>query len=94
MRTIEERELAMAELFPLACGILVGSVLGVVRPTGRLWIAVVLSVVLGFAATVISGEFRIGWEYLLVDIPLVGIAAAGAYLAVGALTLHMRKPAG
>ena len=65
----------MSELFPLACGILVGSVLGFVKPAGRLRLAILLSILLGFAATVISGEFRIGWEYLLIDIPLVAVSA-------------------
>jgi len=31
----------------------------------------VLACVLGLAATVLSGEFRVGWEYLLIDIPRV-----------------------
>jgi hypothetical protein len=34
-----------------------------------------LSVLLGFAATVVGGELRIGWEYLLIGIPLVGASA-------------------
>ena len=84
----------MNELFPLACGILIGSVLGVVRPAGRLRLAVVLSVVLGVAATVISGEFRIGWEFLLIDIPLVAISTAGAYLLLSAISRRTRKLTG
>lgn len=87
----EERKLLMSEFFPLACGILVGSVLGVVRPAGRLRLAILLSIVLGFAATVISGEFRIGWEYLLIDIPLVAISTAGAYLLLGAISRRTRS---
>jgi len=81
----------MDELFPIACGILVGSALGVAGPAGRLRLAVALSVVLGFAATVTSGEFRIGWEFLLIDIPLVAISAAGAYLVMGAITRRRRN---
>jgi hypothetical protein len=90
----EERDVLMNELFPLASGILVGSALGVLRPAGRLWLAVLLSIVLGFAATVLSGEFRIGWEYLLIDIPLVAISAAGAYLALAAMVRRNRELSG
>jgi hypothetical protein len=84
----------MNELFPVACGILVGSVLGVLRPAGRLWLAVLLSILLGFAATVLSGEFRIGWEYLLIDIPLVAMSTAGAYLALGAMVRRTKRLSG
>jgi hypothetical protein len=65
-----------------------------VKPAGRLWLAILLSILLGFAATVISGEFRIGWEYLLIDIPLVGIATAAAYLLLGAIGRRTRKLSG
>jgi hypothetical protein len=84
----------MSELFPIACGILVGSVLGIIKPAGRLRLAILLSVLLGFAATMISGEFRIGWEYLLIDIPLVAIATAAAYLLLGAVARRTRRMSG
>jgi hypothetical protein len=92
--TIEERKLLMNELFPLACGVFVGSFLGVLRPERRLRLAVLLSVVLGFTATVVSGEFRIGWEYVLVDIPLVAVSAAAAYLLVGAFARRSGRLSG
>ena len=41
-----------------------------------------LSVVFGFLATVISGEFKIGWEFLYADIPIVAGSATGALAAV------------
>jgi hypothetical protein len=31
--------------------------------------------VLGTLATVVSGEYRIGWEFLLIDIPLVAVCS-------------------
>jgi hypothetical protein len=37
---------------------------------------VVLSVLLGVTATVISGEYAIGWEFILIDIPVVMLSAA------------------
>ena len=65
----------MQELFPLACGLLLGAALGFVRPSIRLPVGVALAVVLGVVATVITGEFKASWAYLLVDIPLVAVAA-------------------
>ncbi|HET8742261.1 MAG TPA: hypothetical protein VFM41_06520 [Gaiella sp.] len=66
----------MNELFPILSGLLVGSVLTLVRPQTRLLVGVIASVLLGTTATVISGEYMIGWEFLLIDIPLVAISSA------------------
>jgi hypothetical protein len=63
------------EIFPVLCGIALGILIGVIRPQWRLWVGAPLAVGLGVLATVISGEFRIGWEFLLIDIPLVALAA-------------------
>jgi hypothetical protein len=65
----------MNELFPVLSGALVGLLVGGLRPALRKSVAIPLVVLLGIAATVVSGEFRIGWEYLLIDIPLVGLSA-------------------
>ena len=75
----------MNELFPIVSGLLVGSVLPLVRPQVRLRVAVAASVVLGTLATILSGEYRIGWEFLLIDIPLVALCATAAYVAVRGL---------
>ena len=40
-----------------------------------------MAVVLGVLATVVTGEFKTSWAYLLVDIPLVAIAAIVGLLA-------------
>lgn len=74
----------MTELFPIASGLLLGSTLTLIRPRMRLTVAIGASVVLGTIATVISGEYRIGWEFLLIDIPLVALCAATAVAAVRA----------
>jgi hypothetical protein len=63
------------ELFPFAAGLLVGALLGLLRPSLRPVIGGLLSVALGVCATVVSGEFRVSWEFLLFDIPLVAVAA-------------------
>lgn len=65
----------MDELVPFVGGLLLGSLLGLVRPRMRLAFAVALSVVLGVVATVVTGEYRISWGFLLIDIPLAGCGA-------------------
>ena len=72
----------MHELFPIAGGLLVGALAAWLTPRARLWAVTVAAVVLGFAATVISGEYRVGWEFLLVDIPLVAVSATFAVVVL------------
>ncbi|HEY7487638.1 MAG TPA: hypothetical protein VH912_24505 [Streptosporangiaceae bacterium] len=75
------------ELFPIVSGVLLGLLIGTIRPSLRLWVGVPLATILGVLATVVSGEFRIGWEFLLIDIPLVA-ASAIATILVGRLIRH------
>jgi hypothetical protein len=75
----------MNELFPLLSGLLVGSLLTLIRPQMRLAVGVITSVVLGTTATVVSGEYKIGWEFLLIDIPLVAIASAAGFATARAI---------
>jgi predicted permease len=70
------------ELLPVAIGLGVGAVLGGVRPLLPTAIVLLLSVPLGFLVTVITGEFELGWEYLLIDIPLVALSATAAFWTV------------
>jgi hypothetical protein len=84
----------MQELFPLACGLVLGALLGALRPGLRLPIGAALAIVLGVLATVATGEFKTSWSYLLIDIPLVAFAAAvglvaGRQMAPG--RRHMRR---
>jgi len=72
----------MDEVFPIASGVLLGAILGYLRPGLRLRGGTVLVVLLGVLATVASGEFRLSWGFLLIDIPLVGVTAALALFAV------------
>ena len=71
----------MQELFPLACGLLLGAALGFVRPTLRLPVGAAMAVVLGVLATVATGEFKTSWSFVLIDIPLVALAAVVGLLA-------------
>ncbi len=72
----------MEELVPIISGILLGSFLGYLRPAKRLRIGAILAILMGILATVASGEFRLSWGYLLVDIPLVAGAAAVSLIVV------------
>jgi hypothetical protein len=76
----------MQELIPLGCGLLLGAALGYLRPALRVPVAAALSVVLGLLATVVTGEFRLSWGYLAVDIPLVALAALAGLLCVRPLS--------
>jgi hypothetical protein len=57
----------VAELFPLAAGLVVGALLA--KPSRGWALRVLAAIAIGVCATVISGEWRKGWEFLLVDIP-------------------------
>jgi high-affinity Fe2+/Pb2+ permease len=78
----------MHELFPIAAGLLVGALAAWLAPRARTWAVAVAAVVLGFAATVISGEYLVGWEFLLVDIPLVAVCATLALVVLR----RLRRP--
>ena len=71
----------MHELFPIAAGLLLGSLLQFLRPSLRLPVGLAAAVVIGFTATVISGEYKIGWEFLAIDIPGAALATAAGYFA-------------
>ena len=79
----------MAELLPIASGLLLGAIIGTLRPSLRLAVGVPVAIVLGILATVISGEFKTSWGYLLIDIPLVAVAAVVGML----VARHVRQGA-
>ncbi len=70
----------MHEILPIAGGLLVGSLLPFVRPSLRLAVGAAAAVAIGVLATVVSGEFRIGWEFLAIDIPGTAVAIAVGYV--------------
>src|SRR5918999_5130770 len=72
---------ADAGAVPIAFGLILGGALGFVRPSLRLPVGAAMAVVLGVLATVVTGEFKASWAYLLIDIPLVAIAAVVGLLA-------------
>jgi hypothetical protein len=62
------------ELVPLFSGFAAGVALGALRPSLRLPVGAALAVVLGVLATIVTGEFKTSWEFVLIDIPLVALA--------------------
>lgn len=71
----------MEELVPVGLGLLLGALLGALRPSWRLPVATLLAVVLGTAVTIATGEAEISWAYVLIDIPLVAVGAVLGLLA-------------
>jgi hypothetical protein len=64
------------EVFPVVAGLAVGMVaLRILDLRLRVALIAVMSVIFGVIATFISGEALISWAFVLIDIPLVLIAA-------------------
>jgi hypothetical protein len=68
-------EAAVKELVPLGLGLALGLGLGVQRPSLRVPVGAALAVCFGVLATVVTGEAKISWAFILIDIPLVAVAA-------------------
>lgn len=87
----------MHELFPIAAGLVLGAILALVRPGLRLVTGIVGVALFGVLATVVSGEYLIGWEFLIIDVPLVAVSAAAGLLAMRSaqhVTARTRHPRG
>ena len=80
----------MDELFPVVSGLVLGAIVAGIRPSLRLWVGIPISIVLGVAATALSGEFEDGWEYLLIDIPLVAVSAGLSFTLARTAFLRLR----
>ncbi len=80
------------EILPVASGLVAGVVLGSVTARRRPWVWALLSVLLGLLATILSGEFKTTWAFLLIDIPLVGTASAASFLVSRTLLLRHLRP--
>ncbi len=65
----------MGELLPIFSGVIVGGILGLLRPSLRLPVGAALAVPLGVLATFLTGEHEISWAFVLIDIPIVGLSA-------------------
>jgi membrane protein implicated in regulation of membrane protease activity len=65
----------MGELVPIAGGLAVGAILGLLAPRLRLRIGAGLALVLGVGATFITGEHEISWAFVAIDIPIVALSS-------------------
>ena len=73
----------MSELFPVLAGVCIGFVVQWIANTRmRTGALFVLSILVGFTASYISGELFVSWDFLLVDIPLVFLAAVATALVL------------
>jgi len=68
------------EVFPIMAGLLCGLLLGPLTARRRVYLGLTSAVVLGVLATIVSGEWRASWAFLLIDIPLVAISATAGLL--------------
>jgi hypothetical protein len=80
----------MEEPLPLSAGLVLGALL-VVRPSIRVPVGAALATALGVLATVASGESKVTWAYLLIDIPLVAVAAVAGFLVTRRLSTAARE---
>ncbi|MGH2716234.1 MAG: hypothetical protein ACRDM7_20595 [Thermoleophilaceae bacterium] len=81
----------MQELVPLVSGFAVGLALGALRPSLRLPVGAALAVVLGVLATVVTGEFKTSWAFVLIDVPLVAVAAVCGLALARQATRHILR---
>ena len=81
----------MEELIPVGFGILLGCALGFVRFSVRLPLGGAVAVVLGITATAVTGEATISWAFVLIDIPMVAVAALVVRLVAKRLSLMPRE---
>ncbi|SDY47797.1 hypothetical protein SAMN05661080_03597 [Modestobacter sp. DSM 44400] len=72
----------MGEVLPMLLGGAVGLLFGALRARWRWLVCGLAAVIAGVTATVASGEFRLSWAFLLVDIPLVVASALVVQLVV------------
>jgi hypothetical protein len=81
----------MTEFFPIVAGLLCGLLLGSLTARRRMIVGLAFSVVAGVLATVVSGEWRISWAFLLIDIPLVAVSAVVGDLLSRGLVLRQAR---
>ena len=82
----------LEELLPVASGLVIGLILGLLRPSLRVPVGLVLIIAFGVLATVVSGEYLISWSFLLIDIPLVAVSAVAGLFVTNRLRWGARRP--
>ena len=81
----------MEEVFPVGSGVVLGFAIAYLVPARlRGWVLAIGSVLIGAAASWISGELAVSWLYLPVDIGQVLVAGALTWI----LAVRWRRHAG
>jgi hypothetical protein len=80
-RAVARKRSDVKEIVPLLSGAVLGYLVGGMRASKRLAIALSLAIPLGIVASWVTGELSISWGFVLVDIPLVAVSA-GACVVV------------
>jgi hypothetical protein len=76
---------AMNELLPILGGFIAGMFAGIAPPRARFPMAILLGSMVAVAATLASGEYQIGWYYVLIDAVLAIAAALSMTALLGAM---------
>ena len=70
----------MQEMLPITSGLILGVLLAVSRLP--VYLRVVLILILAAIATIVSGEFRLSWDFLFPDIAEIMVACAAGFFGV------------
>lgn len=80
----------MGELFPMIAGFVLGILFGTGSHWLRLWwFRSMLVLLAGISATILSGEYRGNWAFLLVDIGEVALLSWIGFIATSRLCRHL-----
>jgi len=82
------RGASMNETVPILLGATSGLFVGASTARYRFWLWLAASVLLGLLATVITGEWKVSWAFLLIDIPLVAFASAAVFVVARSARLR------
>jgi hypothetical protein len=70
------------EFVPIVGGLLLGVIVGRVSACVRLPLAITGVTVIGMVAAIASGEFRVSWVFLAIDVGGTAVAAICSYCLV------------
>ncbi len=71
------------EVLPVAGGLVVGCVARFAYQRSGRWFYAAAVLLIALCATVVSGEFRLSWGFLVDDLLLASLSACGAFLVAG-----------
>src|SRR5262245_8678495 len=84
---------SMNEIFPITYGLIVGLICGFIgTKSWRYGCWLVLSALFGVIATVVTGESKLSWGFLLIDIPLVACSGLAMLAVHSRILCRSRTP--